>query len=1020
MEDIFDLRGNRYWLLCIPGDGDCLFGSLVHQMYGVTPKNRLFKPYSEQLREIAVREIRSRIEYYYESLVPYACEFVSGAMSLDDRVQSYLEMLRSPGVWAGTECISAISNYFRVSIHIHQSNTCIRFDPIENDNESPSTYHIFYRAVGGDSLGERNHFDSVIIIRSSDYALTPNPTPTATVPLCDDDFEVVAAILHDDQESLWKSIGHQLTGETIGQNSVYLLRSLIADECQALTPDELSSLGFPTEDLDTFLFHLKIGRCDGGRGSLIILSIIMNLTVLLHSTNQETIRLNPARCRSSVRIELLEDCRSAPTRYSSVMKVKRCRPNRVFQQQDTIEVAQKIARVEICATPEMAVTPVVIDERSGLKFASINVNGCRSIEKRDTIDALLVSRGVHLAVLQEVNLQGNEALTANYRWYPGQKSRSSRRGLAILVRINADIRLNVLKNFGPNIQLTEISYRVRRHILYSCDFVVSHIICMYLFQTASGCHTLNVANVHGPNQKNAGFFSGLGSLVSGLKDSRNLLIAGDFNSQLGFSNLAVNEKSLIGKYVGHELFNENGQQMRFFLNLHLFSARNTQANASFLTTWSVGDRASQIDHLLTHVHSLLFLRRMQCTLPGDVSTDHRLLLASVVENRSVLKTAPNKAPANPRSDVDPSLLSSRTIQKKFIESLQNYHPSCPVSDDVDAAWNHIKDKLSSSASTILKRSTQLPPTRECRLALAEVKRCTFWASRSCQPKWNYKLAEAREKLRVAVRESEEKSIMDFFKNLQKFPVGQRINRTYKYLKRFKKRKNNVSRASVIKFDDWIQRNEVSESMMPTYSKDPSDSVTAVDPPTLDEIKDILSGMKNGKSPGVDNLYTEYYKHCDDETLSELHHLLVEVFTKNQLPAEWKKVVMVPIPKIRQPKTVDDYRRISLTCTAYKIYSTWILSKLQSYVGQIGTHQAAFLPERSTTDHLHVLQRVLQEKWNEGTPLVLMSLDIEKAFDRVSLTSLPSILRGNLFRVDYEIYVILFFPSFRKRSSSVFC
>lgn len=140
MEDIFDLRGNRYWLLCIPGDGDCLFGSLVHQMYGVTPKNRLFKPYSEQLREIAVREIRSRIEYYYESLVPYACEFVSGAMSLDDRVQSYLEMLRSPGVWAGTECISAISNYFRVSIHIHQSNTCIRFDPIENDNESPSTY----------------------------------------------------------------------------------------------------------------------------------------------------------------------------------------------------------------------------------------------------------------------------------------------------------------------------------------------------------------------------------------------------------------------------------------------------------------------------------------------------------------------------------------------------------------------------------------------------------------------------------------------------------------------------------------------------------------------------------------------------------------------------------------------------------------------------------------------------------------------------------------------------------------
>ena len=90
--------------------------------------------------------------------------------------------------------------------------------------------------------------------------------------------------------------------------------------------------------------------------------------------------------------------------------------------------------------------------------------------------------------------------------------------------------------------------------------------------------------------------------------------------------------------------------------------------------------------------------------------------------------------------------------------------------------------------------------------------------------------------------------------------------------------------------------------------------------------------------------------------------------------------------------------MSLTCTAYKIYAIWLLDKLQQYVGDIGLHQSAFLPGRSTIDHIFVLQRILQERWNEGTPLIMMSLDIEKALDTVSLESLSSILRGKSYLI----------------------
>lgn len=87
-------------------------------------------------------------------------------------------------------------------------------------------------------------------------------------------------------------------------------------------------------------------------------------------------------------------------------------------------------------------------------------------------------------------------------------------------------------------------------------------------QIGSVVHQLSVVNVHGPNGSNSRFFATLGSLISGIGDLRCLIISGDFNSQLGSRMLTVEEQGLIGKFVGHENFNENGQQMRFFLNIH--------------------------------------------------------------------------------------------------------------------------------------------------------------------------------------------------------------------------------------------------------------------------------------------------------------------------------------------------------------------------------------------------------------------------------------------------------------------
>lgn len=252
--------------------------------------------------------------------------------------------------------------------------------------------------------------------------------------------------------------------------------------------------------------------------------------------------------------------------------------------------------------------------------------------------------------------------------------------------------------------------------------------------------------------------------------------------------------------------------------------------------------------------------------------------------------------------------------------------------------------------------------------------------------------DARDNLKTLIRQQEEKEIEDFFENVKQCPVGERINRTYRYLKRYRKKKKAFTkRSSTIHLNDWVPANR------PLYSSPglaiEYENVPLLSLPTLGEIKDVISRLKNGKTPGVDSIYAEYFKYCGERTQKQLHGLLSEVWATNKLPQEWKHSVLVPIPKVKAPKTTSDYRQISLSCTAYKIYAMWLLQKLQQIVGSIGTHQAAFLPELSTTDHLFTLQRILQEYWNGGKPIILMSLDIQKAFDNVILDSLPAILKG---------------------------
>lgn len=158
---------------------------------------------------------------------------------------------------------------------------------------------------------------------------------------------------------------------------------------------------------------------------------------------------------------MLEKSGNPSNQYASFVKLTNS-PTEICPRpfdEDPLLIADKVSRLETCTTQDTRAT-LHLDSRTGLRFASLNVNGCRTVEKRDAIDSYLMSQRVHVAALQEVNLQSMVAMTTNYRWYLGQKAGSRKRGLALLINLNVGITVQFSRAYGSYIQHSEVVYQV--------------------------------------------------------------------------------------------------------------------------------------------------------------------------------------------------------------------------------------------------------------------------------------------------------------------------------------------------------------------------------------------------------------------------------------------------------------------------------------------------------------------------------------------------------------------------------
>ncbi|CAM2106798.1 unnamed protein product [Caretta caretta] len=155
------------------------------------------------------------------------------------------------------------------------------------------------------------------------------------------------------------------------------------------------------------------------------------------------------------------------------------------------------------------------------------------------------------------------------------------------------------------------------------------------------------------------------------------------------------------------------------------------------------------------------------------------------------------------------------------------------------------------------------------------------------------------------------------------------------------------------------------------------------PLTLAEFSEALRRMPTNKSPGMDGLTVEFYRAFWDILGPDLVTVWAESLQSGVLPLSCRRAVLALLPKKGDLRDLRNWRPVSLLSTDYKIVAKAISLRLGSVMADVvHPDQTYTVPGRSIFDNLFLVRDLLELGRRDGLSFALLSLDQEKAFDRV--------------------------------------
>lgn len=162
----------------------------------------------------------------------------------------------------------------------------------------------------------------------------------------------------------------------------------------------------------------------------------------------------------------------------------------------------------------------------------------------------------------------------------------------------------------------------------------------------------------------------------------------------------------------------------------------------------------------------------------------------------------------------------------------------------------------------------------------------------------------------------------------------------------------------------------------------------------EEIAEAIAQLNAGKSPGLDGLTCEFYKRFKGQLVPILKRVYDEVFRTQELCESMKIGVIKLVYKKHGDRAIlKNYRPITMLNTDFKILAKVLANRVKAVLPEvIKTTQAYAVYGRDIADIVSSVRDTVMYMEEVGEGGYLVSVDLEKAFDRVEHEYLMNVVK----------------------------
>ena len=186
------------------------------------------------------------------------------------------------------------------------------------------------------------------------------------------------------------------------------------------------------------------------------------------------------------------------------------------------------------------------------------------------------------------------------------------------------------------------------------------------------------------------------------------------------------------------------------------------------------------------------------------------------------------------------------------------------------------------------------------------------------------------------------------------------------------------------------------------------------PLSIDELFDAVMTLKSGKVPGLDGLTVEFYRKFW-KTLAPFLFAMYQFSHKNGLlPESVRQGLITLLPKGNKDiRYVKNMRPLAMLCNDQKILSKALDNRLRTILPNIiSTDQNGFVSNRKISHNIRKSLDIIEFTKQKRIPGIILSIDMEKCFDRLSHQAILGALRYYNFGENFINWVALSYNNFQ--------